>query len=364
MKRSYFWAGFFALAMAGWLASGQIAKTSEDGAVSDDAAASARAEKPFLVEVKSFSSELRQKTVTLRGRTEPHKSLDVLVRTNGIVETSAFREGDRVKAGDILCELDLSDRGARLAQAKANQASAKRDYEAALKLEQKQFVSQAKLASELARLNAADAAVEQMELEIGWLKVRAPVDGTLSERPAEEGRYLKVGDPCAMITVLDPIVARGQIAERDIGSVRVGQPARIKLVTGETLEGSIRFIAPQADISTRTFKIEIAAPNPDRKIRAGITSAIDIPIDAIKAHLLPSALVSLDDTGVTGVYAVNTDNTVEFLPVSLLTLTREGAWVTGLPDTVTLITVGQHYVLPGQTVEPVKAGAGAAEAGS
>ena len=112
------------------------------------------------------------------------------------------------------------------------------------------------------------------------------------------------------------------------------------------IEGSIRFIAPQADIATRTFKVEIEAPNADRRIRAGITAAINIPIDAVKAHLLPSALVSLDDTGVTGVYAVGSGNAVEFLPIKLLNLTRDGAWVSGLPDTVVLITVGQHYVLP------------------
>lgn len=353
MKRSYIWAGVFALAMAGWLASGQIAKTSGDEPPETGTAETEKAEKPFRVAVRVFASELRQNTITLRGRTEPHKSLDVLVRTPGIVEKSHFREGDRVKTGDVLCELDLSDRGAKLAQARANQASARRDYEAALKLEKKKFVSEAKLASELARLNAADAAVEQMELDIGWTKVKAPVDGTLSERPAEQGRYLKVSDACARITVLNPIVARGQVAERDVGSIGVGQPARVSLVTGEQLAGTVRFIAPQADIATRTFKVEVEAPNADRRIRAGITAAIDIPVAAMRAHLLPSALVSLDDTGVTGIYAIGTGNRVEFLPVKLLNLTRDGAWVSGLPDRVTLITVGQHYVLPGQTVEPV-----------
>ncbi len=354
MKRSYLWAGLFAAAMAGWLASGQMASTSEDSAPADKPAAAETEQKPFRVVVDTFTSQPRQRVVTLRGRTESHKTLDVLVRTAGIVEQSPAREGDEVKAGDLLCRLDMSDRAARLAQARATLASAKRDYEAAAKLVGKKYVSQAKVASEKARLDAAMAAIEQIGLDIKWTEVRAPIAGILNARPAEVGRFLKVAEPCAQIAVLDPIVAVGQVAERDVADVRTGQPARIKLVTGEAMDGTIRFIAPQADLATRTFKVEIEAPNPDKRIRAGITAAIDIPLDAIRAHLLPSALVSLDDDGITGAYAVDEDNKVVFHPLNLIALTRDGAWVTGLPDEVTLITVGQHYVLPDQTVETVR----------
>ena len=353
MKRSYLWAGVFALALGGWLASGQMANTAPDTTAPDASAAVAAEEKPFRVVVKTFKPQLRQAAVTLRGRTEPDKTLNVLVRTAGIVERSPFSEGDEVKAGDVLCELDMGDRAAVLARAQAEQASARRDYEAALGLSKKKFVSEAKLASELARLNAANAAIEQAELDIRWTKVVAPVKGTLNSRPAEEGRFLKVAEQCGEIVVLDPIIAVGQVAERDVSAVKLGQPARIELVTGEELEGTIRFIAPQANVATRTFRVEIEAPNPQHRIRSGITSAIEIPLAAVPAHLLPSSLISLDDNGVTGVYGVGGDDTVVFHPVKLLSLGREGAWVSGLDGEVRLITVGQHYVLPGQVVEPV-----------
>jgi multidrug efflux system membrane fusion protein len=363
MKRSYIWAGVFALVLGGWLASGQMATTAPESKQPQEKVAVSVEDKPFRVVVKTFKPQLRQAAVTLRGRTEPHKTLDVLVRTAGIVERSPFSEGDEVKAGDVLCELDMRDRTSVLARAQAELASAKRDYEAALGLSKKKFVSEAKLASELARLNAASAAVEQAELDIKWTKVLAPVDGTLNSRPAEEGRFLKTAEQCAELVALDPIVAMGQVAERDVSAVRMGQPARIELVTGEELEGSIRFIAPQADVATRTFRVEVEAPNPDHKIRSGITAAIEIPLTATPAHLLPSSLISLDDSGVTGVYAVDKDDKVVFHPVKLLSLGRDGAWVSGLDGEVRLITVGQHYVLPGQTVEPVdevKAAGGAA----
>ena len=166
IKRSYLWAGFFALAMAAWLASGELSPRSQaDG--QQQQTTKAAEEKLFRVEVQAFAASERLETLSLKGRTESSKTLEVLVRTRGIVERSPRSEGDQVKSGDLLCELDLSDRKARLAQAKAELASATRDFQAAEKLAKKKFVSAAKLATEQARLDAARALAEQMELDMG-----------------------------------------------------------------------------------------------------------------------------------------------------------------------------------------------------
>ena len=153
--------------MTGWLASGELLPRLQANAgtekpvenVSDNAA------KPFRVQVQKFNATVRREVLSLQGRTESFKTLDVLVRTKGIVERALRTEGDVVKAGDLLCELDISDRKSRLAQTRAEQASALRDFEAAEKLAKSKFVSEAKLATERARLDAARAATEQMELD-------------------------------------------------------------------------------------------------------------------------------------------------------------------------------------------------------
>ncbi|NNE21083.1 MAG: efflux RND transporter periplasmic adaptor subunit [Rhizobiales bacterium] len=357
IKRSYLWAGVFALALSGWLASGELLPRLQANAGADKPAEEtiSNAAKPFRVQVQKFSATERHEVLSLQGRTESFKTLDVLVRTKGIVERALRTEGDVVKAGDLLCELDISDRKSRLAQAKAELASAQRDFEAAEKLAKSKFVSEAKLATERARLDAARATTEQMELDIKWTQVRAPIAGTVVKRPAEQGKYLKVGDTCAVLTVLDPILAIGQVNERQIGAMKVGSPASFKLISGQQISGKVRFIAPQADIATRTFRIEIEADNPGNQVRSGLTATIGIPLPAMQAHLLPSSLISLYDAGVIGVHTVQADNTVKFAPVKLLSQAREGAWVSGLPDEVTIITVGQHYVLDGAVVDPVPA---------
>jgi multidrug efflux system membrane fusion protein len=357
IKRSYIWAAFFALAMAGWLASGELAPrlaANGDGKDQVEATTEERVDELFRVEVRRFKAQQRLDVITLQGRTEAYKTLDVLVRTPGIVEKSPRSEGERVKVGDLLCELDKSDREARLAQAKASLASAERDFKAAETLERKKFVSQAKLATEQARLDAARAVLEQMELDISWTRATAPIAGTIAERPTEEGSYLKVGEKCAQITVLDPILAIGQVGERFVSALKVGAPARFKLISGSELQGKIRFISPQADLATRTFRVEIEAANPDQSVRSGLTAELAVPLPAVTAHLLPASLISLDDAGIIGVHSVDENKAVEFLPVKILAQSRQGTWVSGLPDEVTLITTGQHYVLEGQTVEPIE----------
>jgi multidrug efflux system membrane fusion protein len=73
----------------------------------------------------------------------------------------------------------------------------------------------------------------------------------------------------------------------------------------------------------------------------------------VYAHKVSPALFTLNDAGDLGVRTIDDDNVVEFFKVVIVEDTNEGAWVTGLPDTVTLITVGQEFVLTGETVDPV-----------
>ena len=75
-----------------------------------------------------------------------------------------------------------------------------------------------------------------------------------------------------------------------------------------------------------------------------------VNVGTAPAHLLPQSVLTLDDEGVLGIRTVE-DSKVAFYPVTILQDTREGVWVTGLPPTVDVITVGQEYVQVGQTVD-------------
>jgi len=356
MKASYLWAGLIAILIGGWFASGNLDKlglAGEPGQQQAKKPAAEKKQKLFAVEVRKFSAKTRQSFLVARGRTQVEKQVSVLARTTGIVEQADYENGDVVQTGDLLCRLDLRDSKARLAQAKAQLTSRQRDYEAARKLYKRKFASAAKLASDRANFDAALAAVEQIELEISYTNITAPINGIITEFKGEKGQFLQAGQPCAMIAVFDPILVVVQVGERDIDAVKLGQIATARLVTGSKITGKVNKISPTADVATRTFKVELSVPNPGNRLRDGITAEVSLPLKPVKAHLVPAGVIGLDDNGQVGVRSIVDGNKVKFVAVNIVAQTRKGTWVQGLPDKVTIITVGQDYVLSGQAVEVV-----------
>ena len=115
----------------------------------------------------------------------------------------------------------------------------------------------------------------------------------------------------------------------------------------------MRFVARSADPQTRTFRVEIEAENPDLSIGDGQSADIAIATEGTAAHLVPSSALTLDDQGDLGLRIVTEGNLVAFYPVTLLRDTPDGALVTGLPDQVDIIIVGQEFVSKGGQVMPV-----------
>src|SRR5690606_1004951 len=148
-------------------------------------------------------------------------------------------------------------------------------------------------------------------------------------------------------------IAVGEVSERDVREIGVGSPGRVQLVDGTILEGVVRYVSPVADPNTRTFRIELAVPNPDNALPAGMTAEIRLPAGETEAHFLSPALLTLDDAGNIGVKTVDEHGVVRFHDVEIFRSASDGVWVTGLPEEAVVITVGQGFVAVGERVEPV-----------
>jgi multidrug efflux system membrane fusion protein len=143
------------------------------------------------------------------------------------------------------------------------------------------------------------------------------------------------------------------VSEQDVRYIQIGNSGWAKLVTGERVEGKVRFVAKSSDAATRTFRVELEFPNPNGAIRDGITAEIHIATATVEAHRISPAILSLDDAGEIGVRIVDQTRRVRFVRVKIIGDGPDGVWVTGLPKTVTIITVGQDFVTEGQVVNPV-----------
>ncbi|MFQ5775240.1 MAG: efflux RND transporter periplasmic adaptor subunit [Kiloniellaceae bacterium] len=353
MKRSYLIAGLLAVAAAGWIASGQFDRGERPRQGQKPPADVSAAENVPTVRVRSQRAEPRTAQATLRGRTEADRKVEVKAQTHGRVVELAAAKGDRVKAGDVLVRLSDEDRPARLAEAKALREQRRIEYRAALRLSKKGFRAETQVVAAKAELEAAEAAVAAAEVELANLVLRAPFDGIVSNRYVEIGDFVEIGDPVARIVDLDPILVTAQASERDVGRLSVGAPSRIRLITGEELEGRVRYIASEADPATRTFRVEVEVPNPQAAVPDGVTAELVLPLERIVAHHISPAILTLSDDGVIGVKTLGPANRVEFKPVRIVGEAADGVWVTGLPERVTLITVGQEFVTAGQSVRPI-----------
>ncbi|MEQ9642187.1 MAG: efflux RND transporter periplasmic adaptor subunit [Alphaproteobacteria bacterium] len=369
MRKSYILAVLIAIGAAAWVLSGQIGATSPEPAVAADnataaadAPAEAKAETATTVRVLHSVARERMEHVLVRGRTEAKRRVHLKSEVPGTIVELPKTKGERVKRGDVIARLAVEERQARLAESRALVKQRELEYQAAKKLTQKGYRSETSFAGTAAQLDAAKAAVKAMEVQLGKTVIRAPFDAVIDDRMVERGDFVKDGAAIALLIDEDPFLIVGQVSEIEVGRLRLGDHGTAKLVTGETVTGAIRFVATAADPATRTFRVELEVPNPDKTLRDGITAEIAFPTSPVPAHFISPALLTLNDAGVVGVRTVGPADakgmrTVAFHPVNLLDDETDGVWITGLPPEIDIISVGQEFVREGEKVMVAKPGA-------
>lgn len=339
-----------AVAFAAWILSG----LGRDLPASDENAEAGPRTTTMRVTVRHSRAKTTTRTIVASARTEPDRAIELKAETEGRVVSIGAERGSAVTAGQTLVELDMRDRKARLAEAEALVRQRELEYEAAQRLRGQGFNSEAELAAAEALLESARAARERIALDISHTQLTAPFDAVVDDRTVEIGDYVSTGDTIARLVDADPLVVVGNVNERDIGALEPGSTGRARVLGGPEVEGRVRYLAPVADESTRSFRVELAIPNPDLKLRVGTSAELMLGAGRITAHELSSALLTLADDGTVGVKIVGSDNRVLFVPVDLAGSSDEGILVTGLPLEAAIITVGQGFVADGQLVIPVE----------
>jgi multidrug efflux system membrane fusion protein len=336
-----------------WVGSGVFGSHKQQDAASD---AAAKNNDVSRVQVRTLIASPRDAMLAIRGRTQALHWVDTRAQVDGIVKTIHFEKGDHVKAGDVLCELVVNDRGAKLDQAKALVAERQKEWDAADNLVKQGAMSATAAKQAMAALEAARAEERTQDIELGNTRIRAPFSGYVDDRYVNVGDYMRVGDKCELVIAPEPFLAVGAVSEQDVGKLKIGAPASATLVTGETVQGKVYFVATKADPATRTFRVEVELPNSDARLRDGVSADIHIPVKQVEAMNISPGILVLNDNGVVGVRIVES-SIVHFKPVNIISDGPDGMWVSGLPSGTSVITVGQEFVAEGSRVKAVPAGA-------
>jgi multidrug efflux system membrane fusion protein len=353
MKRSIVIAIVLAIAAVAWIGSGQIGASNQPKVGEKPAADLTAAATLPSVRVRVSQAQVHVARIVLRGQTEADRKVNIKAETQGRIAELRAAKGKLVKEGDVLARIDPEERPARLAEAKSLREQRRIEYEAAKRLAEKGFRAETQLAAARAALDAADAGVKFAEIALKYLEIKAPFDGVIVDRFVEIGDFVDVGDQIARVLDLDPLLVVVQVSERDAGRLTDGSLAQSRLVTGQTVEGAISYVSSEADSATRTFRVEIEVDNPSGLLPDGVSAEVQLPLQQVVAHQISPAILTLSDTGAIGVKTVNAADEIVFMPVRIVDEGQAGVWITGLPERVTLVTVGQEFVTEGQKVQPI-----------
>jgi len=361
MRFSYVAAGMLVLALVLWMASGAFSSNSSD-AEQQTTAAEKDAAVPMKVEYIDVQLSSKSRNLVLQGQLEPKRHLQMRAETSSTVKVIHTGKGQRVNNGDTILNLSLDGRESDLLEAQAQLKTATSQQKAATSLRKKGLQSQLQLEQSQAALASARAQLNRIQRDIANTQIIAPFTGVVNDVPVEVGEMVDRGAIIAELVDNSGFKVSAQVAQQTLAQLKLGEPIEVELITGETLPGKLTYISSVADNASRSFTVEAEVDNVDGKYAAGVSASLVIPIEQIEAVFLSPSALSLGDSGEIGVKTIDENQQVVFTPITLISSSLDGAWVTGIPDGSRVITLGQGFVIPGQTVEPVLAADASQEA--
>ncbi len=340
----------------------------------------AQTEQPIPVQVATVAEKSVVGDLTLTGTVEADNAVVLTSRVMGQVEQLTVQEGDRVKAGQLIAQLDVSDLQAQRNQAQAAVNVAQSAYQAAQTQVRQAEAELAEAAAELAdaqvnqqrmsqlqadgavsqsmldqantqvamlqaRTNRIQSSIRQAEMGIGQAQaqvqqaqagvaqmeanlthgtVTAPFDGVVTHKHVDIGAMAGAGQPLVTLESVDNLRLSVEVPEAAIAQMRVGQSAQVRLdALNQTITGTVSQVIPSADPVSRNFTVKVSLPANADVLPGMFGRLVGLSTTERKTLQVPrSALV--ESTGITGVFTVQ-DNRAIFHPVTLGN--SQGDWV-------------------------------------
>lgn len=194
----------------------------------------------------------------------------------GQIKNILFQEGQPVKKGDVLIEMDKSLIETDLMRAKAALDAAKANFTRDEKLKSSGFVADQQYEASRAALQSAEAAVANAEILITKSSLRAPFDGIAGMRSVSPGDYAALGEALTSLVSINPLKLEFTVPEKDYAAVQQGQEISftVDAFPTETFKGKIYAVDPRINAENRNFAVKAEIPNDAGKLRPGMYARI------------------------------------------------------------------------------------------
>ncbi|MBR0961067.1 efflux RND transporter periplasmic adaptor subunit [Bradyrhizobium japonicum] len=318
------------------------------------------------------------------GNTAPIKSVDLVARVQGFLQTIDYQDGTFVKQGTQLFTIEPETYKLKVEQAKAAEVGAQAtvkqaeaDYKRQVELVQRQAVSQSTLDTSTSNRDNAQANLQQAqantklaEVNYGYTRVTAPFDGVVSAHMVSIGELVGVSSPTQLATIvaMDPIYVNFTVNEQDVLRIRAEAARRgltpadmkqfpihvgLQTETGYPHEGKLDYVSPTLNQSTGTLAVRGLVPNDKRVLLPGYFVRVRVPFDQEKSALLVPDTALGSDQGGRYLLVVNGDNIVEQRKVQIGPVDNGLRVIeSGLKPEDRVVIAGLLRVIPGQKIDP------------
>jgi membrane fusion protein, multidrug efflux system len=211
----------------------------------------------------------------------------------GIVEKIAFDSGRRVRAGDVLVELDTRQEQAQLAAAEAQRELARVNLERMRSLKDERIVAQAEYDQADAAYKQADASAGEIRATIGRKTIRAPFSGVLGIRQVNLGQYLAGGAVIVPLQSLNPIYVNFAVPQQQVAGIRPGTEVHVADNDGADTSGRVTAIDSVVDEATRNIQVQATFTNAGGRLHPGMFVQTQVVLGAGSTVVaLPATAVS------------------------------------------------------------------------
>lgn len=337
------------------------------------------------VEIATVAKGPISQTITIAGKVVPKQEIALVPKAGGRVSQVTVDIGQRVKAGQLLVELDASDLKAQIAateaavrlqqslqkQAEVNYQDALNNYNRIKYLYDQGGASQQQLDTAKANLDRAQAAyspagggssaaqIQQAQAQLQAQRVQlanftltSPIDGVITARSIDPGEMASPGVPVLTIVDDSAMLVEVGLMENQVNYARFGQVVEVKITaTGKVYEGVIKSVSPAADARTKAYLTRIEIKNPDQTVKGGMVAEVTLAAqEKDQALLIPKAAI-VEKLGAKYVFVVNGNKVKEIKVETGLSDAEKVEVLSGLEANQMVVVAGQNLLADGTQVQ-------------
>lgn len=316
----------------------------------------------IAVKTADVVQEARVLPISTSGRLTSKAEVSLSFKTPGFIETIFVDEGARVQQGQLLAKLDLAEINAQVQQAEAGFAKAQRDLDRVEALYRDSVATLEQFQDAETALEIATSALEIASFNQTHSEIRAPANGRILRRMAEDNELVNPGQPILTLgSSKEGWVVRVGLSDRDVVKLRLNDTANLHFdaYPSSVFSGNITEVAEAADPMTGTFEVEITITDPAHVLKSGFIARVDLmPSEQEPFYLIPIEAVTEGNGKDAIIYAAERTGdayTARRYPVRIAhILNDEVAIQTGLENIASVVTEGAPYLADGSPIRIVE----------